>query len=54
VLVEEAPHVFAKGLTLFLFHHCQVHASTRGSHSAREVVGELSLELVTLVNRVLL
>jgi hypothetical protein len=28
VLVEEAPHVFAKGLALFLLHHCQVHAST--------------------------
>jgi hypothetical protein len=28
VLVEEAPHVLAKGLTLFLLHHCQVHAST--------------------------
>jgi hypothetical protein len=27
-LVEEAPHVLAKGLALFLIHHCQVHAST--------------------------
>jgi hypothetical protein len=25
--VEEAPHVLAKGLTLFLLHHSQVHAS---------------------------
>jgi hypothetical protein len=25
-LVEEAPHVLAKGLALFLLHHCQVHA----------------------------
>jgi hypothetical protein len=28
VLVEEAPHVLAKGLAVFLLHHCQVHAST--------------------------
>jgi hypothetical protein len=28
VLVEEAPHVLAKGLALFLLHHSQVHAST--------------------------
>jgi hypothetical protein len=27
-LVEKALHVLAKGLALFLFHHCQVHAST--------------------------
>jgi hypothetical protein len=27
-LVEEASHVLAKGLALFLLHHCQVHAST--------------------------
>jgi hypothetical protein len=27
-LVEEASHVLAYGLTLFLLHHCQVHAST--------------------------
>jgi hypothetical protein len=26
---------------LFLLHHCQVHASTRAAHSAREVAGEL-------------
>jgi hypothetical protein len=26
--VEEAPHVLAKGLALFLLHHSQVHAST--------------------------
>jgi hypothetical protein len=53
-LVEEAPHVLAKGLTLFLLHHCQVHMSTRATHSAREVAGELVLELVPLVDRVLL
>jgi hypothetical protein len=28
VLVEETPHVLAKGLALFLLHHCQVHVST--------------------------
>jgi hypothetical protein len=27
-LVEEAPHVLAKGLALNLLHHGQVHAST--------------------------
>jgi hypothetical protein len=48
-LVEEAPHVLAKGLTLFLLHHSQVHASTRATHSAREVAGELFLKLVPLV-----
>jgi hypothetical protein len=53
-LVEEASHVFAKGLALFLLHHCQVHASTRATHSAREVAGELFLQLVPLVDRVLL
>jgi hypothetical protein len=45
-LVESAPHVLAKGLALFLLHHCEVHASTRAPHSAREVAGELFLELV--------
>jgi hypothetical protein len=53
-LVEEVPHVLAKGLTLFLLHHCQVQASTRAAHSAHEVAGELFLELVPLVDRVLL
>jgi hypothetical protein len=52
--VEEAPHVLAKGLALFLLYHCEVHASTRAAHSAREVAGELILELVPLVDRVLL
>jgi hypothetical protein len=47
-------HVLAKGLTLFLLHHCQVHASTLANHSASEVAGELFLELVPLVDRVLL
>jgi hypothetical protein len=53
-LVEEAPHVLAKGLALFLLHHYEVYASTRATHSARKVAGELFLELVPLVNRVLL
>jgi hypothetical protein len=52
-LVEEAPHVLAKGLALFLFHHSLVHASTRVAHNAREVAGELFLQLVPLVDRVL-
>jgi hypothetical protein len=52
-LVEEAPHVLAKGLALFLLHHSQVHASTRSAHSAREVAGELLLQLVPLLDRVL-
>jgi hypothetical protein len=43
-----------KGLTLFLLHHCQVHASTRAAHGTREVAGELFRELVQLVDRVLL
>jgi hypothetical protein len=53
-LVEEALHVLAKGLALFLLHHSQVHASTRAAHGAREVAGELLLQLVPLVDRVLL
>jgi hypothetical protein len=52
-LVEEAPHVFAKGLALFLLHRCQVR-EYQATHSAREVAGELFLELVPLVDRVLL
>jgi hypothetical protein len=52
-LVKEAPHVLAKGLALFLLHHSQVHASTRAAHGAREVAGELLLQLVPLVDRVL-
>jgi hypothetical protein len=52
-LIEEAPHVLAKGLALFLLHHGQVHASTRSAHSAREVAGELLLQLVPLADRVL-
>jgi hypothetical protein len=53
-LVEKAPHVLAQGLALFLLHHGQVHASTRASHGAREVAGELLLKPVPLVDRVLL
>jgi hypothetical protein len=52
-LVEEAPHVLAKGLALFLLHHSQVHARTRAAHGAHEVAGELLLQLVPLVDRVL-
>jgi hypothetical protein len=54
VLVKKAPHIHAQGLALFLLHHGQVHASTQASHGAREVAGELLLELVPLVDRVLL
>jgi hypothetical protein len=53
-LVEEASHVLAQGLALFLLHHSQVHANTRAPHGAREVADELFLELVPLVDRVLL
>jgi hypothetical protein len=53
-LVEKAPDVLVQGLALFLLHHSQVHASTRASHGAREVAGELFLELIPLVDRVLL
>jgi hypothetical protein len=52
-LVEEAPHVLAKGLALFLLHRGQVHASTRATHGTREVARELLLQLVPLVDRVL-
>jgi hypothetical protein len=52
-LVEEAPHVLAKGLALFMLHHSQVHASTRAAHGAREVAGELLFQLVPLVERAL-
>jgi hypothetical protein len=52
-LVEETSYVLAKGLALFLLHHCQVHASTRATHSACEFVGELILELVPPVDQVL-
>jgi hypothetical protein len=52
-LVEEAAHVLAEGLALFLLHHSQVLASTRSAHGAREVAGELLLRLVPLVDRVL-
>jgi hypothetical protein len=52
-LVEEAAHVLAEGLALFLVDYVQVHASTRSAHGAREVAGELLLQLVPLVDRVL-
>jgi hypothetical protein len=38
---------------LFLLDHGQVHASTRLAHGAREVAGELLLQLVPFVDRVL-
>jgi hypothetical protein len=53
-LFKKAPHVLAQGLTLFLLDHGQVHASTRASHGTCEVAGELLLEMVPLVDRVLL
>jgi hypothetical protein len=49
-LVEEAAHILADGLALFLLDHGQVHASTRSAHGAREVAGELLLQLVPLVD----
>jgi hypothetical protein len=52
-LVEEAAHVFAEVLALFLLLHSQVHVSTRSAHGTREVAGELLLQLVPLVDRVL-
>jgi hypothetical protein len=52
-LVEEAAHVLAEGLALFLLDHSQVHASTRVAHGAHEVASELLLLLVPLVDRVL-
>jgi hypothetical protein len=53
-LVEEEPHVLAKGLALFLLRHSQVHASTLAAHSACEVAAQLLLQLVPLVDQVLL
>jgi hypothetical protein len=38
---------------LFLLHYGKVHASTRATNGAREVAGELLLQLVPLVDRVL-
>jgi hypothetical protein len=38
---------------LFLLDHGQVHASTRSAHGVCEVAGELLLQLVPLVDRVL-
>jgi hypothetical protein len=38
---------------LFLLDHGQVHVSTRAAHGAREVAGELLLQVVPLVDRVL-
>jgi hypothetical protein len=36
-----------------LLDHRQVHASTRAPHGACEVAGEVSLEMVPLIDRVL-
>jgi hypothetical protein len=52
-VVEEATHLLAEGLALFLLDHGQVHASTRSTHGAREVASEMILQLVPLVDRVL-
>jgi hypothetical protein len=52
-LVEETTHVLVEHLALLLLDHCQVHASTWVSHGARKVAGELGLQLVPLVDRVL-
>jgi hypothetical protein len=52
-LVEEVVDVLAEGLAFFLLDHGQVHASTRSAHGARKVAGELLLQLVPLVDRVL-
>jgi hypothetical protein len=49
-LVEKASHVLVERLALFLLDHRQVHASTRTSHGAREVAGELAFLLVPLIN----
>jgi hypothetical protein len=38
---------------LLLLDHRQIHVSTRACHGAREVAGELGLQLVPLVDRVL-
>jgi hypothetical protein len=53
VLVEKAPHVLAECLALLLLDLRQVHASTRATHGAREVAGELRLQLVPLPDGVL-
>jgi hypothetical protein len=52
-LVEKATHVLEGCLALLLLDHRQIHAGTRAPHGAREVAGELSLQLVPLVDRVL-
>jgi hypothetical protein len=52
-LVEKAAHVLAERLALLLLEHRQVHATTRASHGTLEVFGELCLQLVPLVDRVL-
>jgi hypothetical protein len=49
-LVEKASHVLAEHLTLFLLDHCQIHLGTRAPHGAHEVAGELSFQLVPLVD----
>jgi hypothetical protein len=47
-------HVLAEHLALLLLDHRQIHAATRAPHGAREVAGELGLQLVPLVDRVLI
>jgi hypothetical protein len=46
-------HVLAECLALLLLDHRQVHASARASHGTCKVVGELRLQLVPIVDRVL-
>jgi hypothetical protein len=46
-------HMYWCILALFLLDHYQVHAGTRAPHGTREVAGELSLQLVLFVDRVL-
>jgi hypothetical protein len=52
-LSKKAAHVLVERLTLLLLDHRQIHVSTRACHGAREVAGELGLQLVPLVDRVL-
>jgi hypothetical protein len=49
----EVTHVLAKRLALLLLDHRQVHASARVPHGTCEVAGELRLQMVPLVDRVL-
>jgi hypothetical protein len=52
-LSRKVSHVLVERLALFLLDHFQVHAGTLAPHGAREVAGELSFQLVPLVDRIL-